>query len=74
MSKKRESLRPRIELESSVNQRLKNDIHSLDQLVEHYRPLLIQALNNNPNKYASLGICQKETIKFLLSIYLKIIL
>ena len=68
MQRTRESLRSRIEHESSVNQRIKNDIHSLDQLVERYRLLLIHALNNDPNKYASLDMCQKDSITLLLSI------
>ena len=70
MPRKRESSKLKIEHESSVNQTLKNDIHLLDQLVEQYRSLLIHALNNDPNKYASLDMCQKDSITILLSIYI----
>ena len=74
MPKNNEKLKPKIDYESSVNQTLRNDTHSLDQQSEQYRSLLIHDLNNDPNKYASLDTCQKDNIKFLLSIYLKIIL
>ena len=70
MPRKRESSKLKIEHESSVNQTLKNDIDSLDQQSEQYRSLLIHALNNDPNKYASLDMCQKDSIKILLSIYI----
>jgi hypothetical protein len=68
--RRRECLKPKIEYELGVKDTLKNDVQSLDQLYEQYRPLLIHALNNSPNKYASLDTCQKDAIKFVLSIYL----
>jgi hypothetical protein len=68
--RKHESLKPKIEHELAVNHTLKNDIQSLDhQLYEKYRPLLLDALNNSPNKYASLDTGQKDVIKFALSIF-----
>jgi hypothetical protein len=71
MPRNYERLNGKIEQEERINRVHKNDLQSLDQHLNQYKTNLIHALNNDPNKYASLDMCQKETIKSLLGMFNK---
>ena len=60
-----------IEQEETVKRVLNNDIQSLDQQLNQSKTDLIRTLNADPNKYASLELPEKESIKSFLGIIFK---